>query len=94
MAHSGNGGRLRALLIGGAGAAIGAGLLGVPLGTILFVGLLLVCPLMMMGMHGSHSEHETVRDEPIPRESSPRRVPSEGHCDHDSGNSRTGRGPW
>jgi hypothetical protein len=37
-----------------AAAVLAVGLFGVPLGSVLFVGLLLVCPLMMMGMHGGH----------------------------------------
>ena len=39
-------------VIGGAVAVIG---FGVPLGTMLFLGVLLLCPLMMMGMHGGGS---------------------------------------
>jgi Na+/glutamate symporter len=35
-------------------AVLAVGLFGVPLGSVLFVGLLLLCPLMMMGMHGGH----------------------------------------
>jgi hypothetical protein len=35
-------------------AALAVGLFGIPLGSVLFVGLLLVCPLMMIGMHGGH----------------------------------------
>ncbi len=35
-------------------AVLAVGLFGVPLGSVLFVGLVLLCPLMMMGMHGSH----------------------------------------
>jgi len=30
----------------------GTGAVGGPLGTLLLVGLLLLCPLMMLGMHG------------------------------------------
>ncbi len=35
-------------------AALAVGLFGIPLGSVLFVGLVLMCPLMMMGMHGGH----------------------------------------
>ena len=51
---------------------IGAGILaaalwafGVSLGTILLVGVWLLCPLMMMGMHGGHGHgsHEAHRPE-------------------------------
>lgn len=33
-------------------AAAGLGALGVPLVALLFIGVLLLCPLMMLGMHG------------------------------------------
>jgi hypothetical protein len=40
---------------------VGLVALGVPASTLLFAGLVLVCPLMMMfmmhGMHGGHSGH-------------------------------------
>ena len=32
--------------------------LGVPLGSLLFVGVLLLCPLLMAGMHGGHGGHD------------------------------------
>jgi hypothetical protein len=35
-------------------AMLVVGLFGVPLGSVLFVGLLLLCPLLMMGMHSGH----------------------------------------
>lgn len=35
--------------IGGTVAVVG---FGVPLGTLLLIGVLLCCPIMMMGMHG------------------------------------------
>lgn len=42
----------------GLGASVLALWVGVPLGTILFIGVLLLCPLMMMGMHGGgHGGH-------------------------------------
>ncbi len=34
-----------------------SGLVGTPLATLLLVGLLLLCPLMMLGMHGGSGEH-------------------------------------
>jgi Protein of unknown function (DUF2933) len=42
-------------MIGAALALIvvtGTGIVGGPLGTLLLIGLLLLCPLMMLGMHG------------------------------------------
>jgi hypothetical protein len=30
---------------------------GVPLGTLLIIGLVLCCPLMMLGMHGGGHDH-------------------------------------
>lgn len=36
-------------------AAVAVGLFGAPLGSVLLLGLVLVCPLMMVGMHGSGS---------------------------------------
>jgi hypothetical protein len=41
-----------ALLVIAGVAAAAVGLFGVPLGTVLLVGLFLLCPLMMLGMHG------------------------------------------
>lgn len=42
----------------GLGAAALALWAGVPLGTILLIGVVLLCPLMMMGMHDSgHEAH-------------------------------------
>jgi hypothetical protein len=32
-------------------------LLGVPLVSLLYVGVVLLCPLMMAGMHGGHGRH-------------------------------------
>jgi len=40
------------LLVTAGVAAAAVGLFGVPLGTVLLVGLFLLCPLMMVGMHG------------------------------------------
>jgi hypothetical protein len=43
------------LMIGAALVLIvltGTGVVGGPLGTLLLIGLLLLCPLMMLGMHG------------------------------------------
>lgn len=42
------------LAVAAVAAVLAVGLFGVPLGSVLFVGLLLLCPLMMMGMHGGH----------------------------------------
>ena len=41
--------------------------LGVPLASLLYVGVLLLCPLLMAGMHGGHGrahEHEDDPQEP------------------------------
>lgn len=38
-------------------AVVAVGLFGVPLGTVLLVGLFLLCPLMMAGMHGGGHSH-------------------------------------
>ncbi len=38
--------------------AAAAVLFGVPLGTLLVVGVALLCPLMMLGMHGHGGEHQ------------------------------------
>jgi hypothetical protein len=35
----------------------GAGVVGGPLATLLLLGLLLLCPLMMLGMHGDARPH-------------------------------------
>lgn len=48
-------------------ALVAAGFYGTPLATLFLIGLLLLCPLMMLGMHGrghDHSgEHGTERPE-------------------------------
>ena len=44
------------------GAALAVWLFGVPLGTVLLVGLFLICPLMMAGTHGSgHGPNDAFR---------------------------------
>lgn len=40
------------LLLAAAAAVLAVTVFQVPLGTLLVLGLLLVCPLMMVGMHG------------------------------------------
>lgn len=51
-----------ALVVAAAVAVVAVGVFGVPLGSLLLVGLFLLCPLMMMGMmmgmhgHGSGDE--------------------------------------
>ena len=42
-------------------AALAVGLFGVPLGIVLVVGLLLLCPLLMSGMHAGGQRHPTSR---------------------------------
>lgn len=45
------------IVAGAVVVAIAVGAFGAPLGTVLLVGVLLLCPLMMMGMHGGHESH-------------------------------------
>lgn len=48
------------LMIGAAVVLIAltaAGFYGTPLATLLLIGLLLLCPLMMLGMHGRGHDH-------------------------------------
>lgn len=55
--------KLHHLLMIGAGLALVVltvtGAVGGPLGTLLLVGLLLLCPLMMLGMHGGASHDQS-----------------------------------
>lgn len=44
-------------VVGVATLALIALALGVPARTLLFFGVLLICPLMMVGMHGAHGRH-------------------------------------
>lgn len=44
-------------LVGLVVIALAIGVFKVPLASILFVGLALLCPLMMLGMHGSGRDH-------------------------------------
>lgn len=48
---------VRMAAFGAVVVAVGLWAAGVPLGTILLVGVWLFCPLMMMGMHG-HGSHQ------------------------------------
>lgn len=69
MDHQRMGGiRIRPAWIVAAGLAVLALVAaGVPLGTLLFVGVLLLCPLLMAGMHAGHGQahgHETRTAEP------------------------------
>lgn len=52
-------GTLAIVLVGA--AILSVTLLKVPLATVLLVGLLLLCPLLMAGMHGSRSHRERPR---------------------------------
>ena len=36
---------------------------GIPLASLLSVGVLLVCPLLMAGMHGGHAHHDEMTDQ-------------------------------
>jgi hypothetical protein len=38
-------------------AAVALVAVGIPLASLLYVGVLLLCPLMMLGMHGGHGSH-------------------------------------
>ncbi len=53
--------KMHVLLMAGGGVALvalaAAGLYGTPLATLLLVGLLLLCPLMMLGMMGGSHDH-------------------------------------
>jgi len=46
------------LLVAAAVALLGVTVFKVPLATILLIGLLLVCPLMMVGMHSGGHGHD------------------------------------
>lgn len=46
-----------ALLIGAAAAVVAVALFQAPLATVFTFGVVLICPLMMFGMHGSHGRH-------------------------------------
>lgn len=48
---------LRPLAVAGSGLAVAALLFGVSLGTLLVVGVALLCPLLMLGMHGGPHSH-------------------------------------
>jgi hypothetical protein len=56
--------KLRTVLLAGAGVIIVAVTLRVPLATVFTLGLLLICPLLMVGMHGGGhgAEHNSVDD--------------------------------
>lgn len=54
----------------GALGVLGLIVLGIPLATLLYIGVLLLCPLMMVGMHAGHGGHDASPD---------------GHGDHVSG---------
>lgn len=55
--------RLPLIALVTAGAIFAVTLFRVPLGTLLFLGILLLCPLLMTRMHGGGHEHgETSRD--------------------------------
>lgn len=43
-----------AVLLGVTAAMAAVVLFGVPLGSVLYLGVPLLCPLMMIGMHGGH----------------------------------------
>jgi hypothetical protein len=49
--------RLPLIALAVAGAAIAVAVFGVPLRSVLLLGLLLLCPLLMAGMHGGGHAH-------------------------------------
>ena len=56
--------RLRTVLLAAAGVVVVAVTLRVPLATVFTLGVLLICPLLMFGMHGGgHGEGHTTSDE-------------------------------
>ena len=56
-------GKIRPAWIGVAIVAVGVmAALGVPLVALLFIGVLLLCPLMMVGMHGGEHDQATHDD--------------------------------
>ena len=63
--------KLRTVLLAAAGVVLVAVTLRVPLATVFTLGVLLICPLLMVGMHGGgHGEHTTsdeVRTDPTDR---------------------------
>jgi hypothetical protein len=64
--------KLRTVLLAGAGVIIVAVTLRVPLATVFTLGLLLICPLLMVGMHGGghgtgHTSADGVHADPTDR---------------------------
>lgn len=57
-------GKLPLIAIALGAAALAATVFKVPLGTLLLFGLVLLCPLLMAGMHGGEHEHGGPRDAP------------------------------
>ena len=56
--------RLRTVLLAAAGVVVVAVTLRVPLATVFTLGVLLICPLLMVGMHGGgHGDEHTTSDE-------------------------------
>ncbi len=69
-------GRWAPLLVAAAAAAVVAVVgFGVPVGTVLVVGLLLLCPLSMAAMHGGHGHG-------APREQGQGDRGTQGHGEH------------
>lgn len=56
MNDRGGGGRLRPVVMIGVAALVAVAVFRVPLATVFTFGVLLICPLMMFGMHGSHAD--------------------------------------
>lgn len=78
---SGSGKRSPLIALAAAGIVIAVTFFRVPLGSLLFLGILLLCPLLMMRMHGGGHDHEgTSRD----AEDTPTRRP--GNVGHRPGN--------
>ena len=77
-------GKLPLIAVALVAAAIGATVFKVPFGTLLLFGLLLLCPLLMAGMHGGGHDHGGPRDAP------------EEDAEEESGHRHGGTspGPW
>lgn len=70
-----------AWVVAAALVAVGLVALGVPLASLLFVGVLLLCPLMMMGMHGgAHGGHGSEQAQPTGGDARPTPLPRHGHA--------------
>lgn len=67
--------KLRTVALAAAALAITVWTFQIPLATVLIVGVWLLCPLMMMGMHGHgwHGGHASGSDHPASADTDPER---------------------